>query len=89
MVGERKELTADTKTAVVSLFQSGFRQTEISRRLGIPRTTIAGIINRFRARNSVENLPRKGAPTQINERESRALLRIVKQNRKRTLSDIT
>ena len=56
MVGERKELTPDTKTAVVSLFQSGLRQTEISRRLGIPRTTIAGIINRFRARNSVENL---------------------------------
>lgn len=89
MVDRRKELSVDIKETIVSLFYSGIRQAEISRRLGIPRTTITGILNRYRHRGNVENRARSGAPSKLSERDTRNLLRVVKQNRKRSLSDIT
>ena len=45
---------------------------------------MTGIINRYRLRNSDENFARSGAPSQ----SSVTLFRLVKHNRKRTLSDI-
>ena len=80
--GEKERAHPDMKTAVVSLYYSHKWQSEISRRLGIPQTTITGIINRYHSRNSVENLPRCGAPGKLSEQDSRTLLRLVKQNRK-------
>jgi transposase len=81
MVAKRKELSIATKEAIVSLYYSGVRQSEISRRLDIPKTTISGVINRFRSRESVENRQRSGAPPKLSSRDTRGLLRVVKQNR--------
>ena len=40
MVKYRKELSTDTKEAIISLYNSGIKQSEISRRLSIAKTTI-------------------------------------------------
>ena len=87
--GEKERALPDMKTAVVSLYYSGIGQSKILCRLRIQLTTNTGIINRYCLRNNVENLPRSGAPAKLSERDSRTLLRLVKRNRKRTLSDIT
>ena len=89
MVRNRKELNADFKEAVVSLYYSGIRQAEISRRLGIPRTTISSVIDRFRKRGNVGNIQRKVAPAKLSRRDSRTIWRTVKINKKWSLSDIT
>ena len=74
----------------VLLYYSGIRRSEISRTLGIPRQQQLGLSTSiYRSRNSVENLTRSGTPTKLSEWGSRTLLRLVKQNRKQTLSDIT
>ena len=41
---ESKELSVDIKDVISSLQYSGIYQTEISKRLSIPRTTITGVI---------------------------------------------
>ena len=84
-----KQKSVDVKEATVSLYYSGIRQVEISRRLNIPRTTITGVIKRFRRRGTVENIQRLGAPSKLSRRDTREILRSVKINRKRRLSDIT
>ena len=85
MVRNRKELSVDVREALVSLYYSGIRQVEISRRLNIPRTTITGVIKRFRRRGNVENIQRLGAPSKFSRRDTREILRSVKINRKISL----
>ena len=89
MAKVRKELSNDVKEAIVSLNKSGLKHAEIARRLDIPRTTISSVIRRCRERGNVENNPRRGTHAKLNTRDTRRLLRIVKQNRKRVLSDNT
>jgi transposase len=83
MVDRRKKLSVDIKETIISLFYFGIRQAEISRRLGIPRTTITGILNRYRHRGNLGNRARSGAPSKLSEWDTGILLRVVKQNRKR------
>ena len=75
--------------SVTLLLGYGIRQVEISRRLNIPRTTITGVIKRFRRRVNVQNIQRLSAPSKLSRCNTRGILRSVKINRKRSLSDIT
>ena len=54
----------------------------------LPPTTITSVIDRFQKRGSVENIPRKGKQAKLDNRDTRKLLRSVKENRK-SLSDVT
>ena len=47
------------------------------------------MIDIFWKRGNVENIQRKVAPAKLSRRDSRPILRTVKVNRKRSLSDIT
>jgi len=89
MVKYRKELSTNTKEAIVSLYNSGIKQSEISRRLSIPKTTISDILKRFKQRGSVENKSRNGAPRKLTDRDTRGLIRLVKDNRRKSLNEIT
>lgn len=89
MAAVRRELSTELKEVIVSLYLSGLKHSDIARRLEIPRPTISSIIDRYRKRGSVENNRRKGKHAKLSDRDSRKLLRLVKENRKRTLSDIT
>ncbi|XP_062618352.1 metallophosphoesterase domain-containing protein 1-like [Saccostrea cucullata] len=52
---------------------------EIARRLQIPRSTITSVVDRYRKRGSVENIPRKGKQAKLSDRDSRSILRLVKK----------
>lgn len=53
------------------------------------RTTITGVIKRFRRRGNVETIQRLCAPSKLSRRDIREISRSVKINRKRSLADIT
>lgn len=89
MAAVRRELSTELKEVIVSLYLSGLKHSDIARRLEIPRPTISSIIDRYRKRGSVENNRRKGKHAKLSDRDSRKLLRLVKENSKRKLSDIT
>ena len=89
MVKYRKELSTDTKEAIISLYNSGIKQSEISRRLSIAKTTISDILKRFKQRGSVENKSRNGAQWKLTDRDTRGLIRLVRDNRRKNLNEIT
>ena len=59
MAAPRKLLRKDVKEVVVTLYLSGLKQGEISRRLQVPSSTLTFMIDRFRKRGSVENIQGK------------------------------
>ena len=57
--------------------------------LGINYSTVLKFLKRFQQPNSVENVPRSGRPKKMDDRGSRVLNRILKEDRSATLVDIT
>ena len=55
----------------------------------IPRGTITSVVDCFRNQGSMENIPRKRKQPNLEDRNTLKLLRSVKENRKRSLSDVT
>lgn len=84
-----KETGADAKKFIVDLMQSGLSRRKISEMLKIPKSTVIDICKRFSDTGSLENKPRSGRPPKIKPRDYRKLERIVKTNRRCSLSDIT
>lgn len=84
-----KELSNDVKELVVKSFKDGVKKAELARRFGIPRTTICSIIKKFTLSGTVENKPRSGRKKKFGARCETALSRLVKSDRKGTLTDIT
>ena len=64
-------------------------KSELARLFNIPRTTIGSILKKFHHEENVENKPRSGRRKLFSVRDKNAVVRLVKQNRKRTLDDIT
>lgn len=84
-----KETGADKKKVIVDLMQSGISRRKISELLKIPKSTVIDICKWFSETGSLENKPRSGRPPKIKPRDYRKLERIVKTNRRCSLSDIT
>ena len=83
-----KELT-QKKQVVVELYQQGEKITNIAEILKIPRTTTSYVIKKFQERGSTENSKRSGRPCLIQGRSYRQLERLVKNDRRAPLGEIT
>ena len=86
---KRQEMTDETKTIILELFDSGFKQSEISKVLKISPVTICRFLKRYHESGSIENRPRSGRPKKMDDRSCRTLNRIIRGNRTSTLVDIT
>lgn len=77
------------KNMIVGMFRSGYSRRKIGMMLKIPKSTVIDIVNKFCTCGSVENRPRSGRPKLVNLRDYRSLERIVKNNRRDSLTDVT
>ena len=77
------------KQKIVNLSQDGHSACEIAKILSMNRRTVAKIIKRYRERGSIENLPQSGRKKKTNIRTDRLLFRMVQNNRRQTLGDLT
>ena len=68
MAASRKVFSNEMKEVVSSLYPSGLK---------IPCATITYVIGRFRKRGSVDNVPWKGKQANLDDRDTRKLLRSV------------
>ena len=89
MAEKRKELSPDVKNIIVSLRNEGYTLQHIADTLKIPRGTVSDVLVRFKKRRSTENKPRSGRPGILDVRDERALVKLVRTNRKTPLSDLT
>ena len=84
-----RELSLDIKKLVVDLYEDGHKLREISKLLSVPYMTISNIVKKYRNTGSVENKKRCGRPKLVSDRDYRKLERLIKANRRITLSNIT
>ena len=76
--------------ALIEAYQTEKNKAELGRLLGIPRTTINSILNKkFEVHGSVENRHRSGRKPKFTVRDEVQLARVMKNNRRGTLNDIT
>jgi hypothetical protein len=69
--------------------KSGRHPSKIGNALNIPKSTVIDVCAKYSATESVESIKRSGRPTSVGARSYRKLERIVKVNRRSSLSDIT
>ena len=84
-----KELGGDVRQMIIESYRSNKNISELSRIFGIPRRTVGSVIKKFHEFGSVENRSGRGRKRLFSDRDTTQLSRVVKQNRRRPLQDIT
>lgn len=82
-----RELTLDEKKSIVSLNESGLKSAKVAEILHLAPSTISRFFKR--ERGSMENKYLSGRPRSMTVRNQTALSKIVKRDRRKTLTDIT
>jgi transposase len=86
---KRKELSTDVRKLIIDSYQNNGNISYLARSLGIPRSTIKSVIKKFETYGHVENRSGRGRKQLFTDRAKNQLSRIVKDNRRRILNDIT
>jgi transposase len=84
-----KELSAELRGQIVGMAKSDKSSREIGNQLGIPHTTIAYTIRRYKENSSNIDRKRSGRPAVLTERSKNLLRREAKRNRFKPLKEIT
>ena len=83
------EISLEVRKLAVDLHQNGHRLCKISKLLQLSYMTVSNIVKRFLQSGSVENKAKSGRPKVVTDRDYHKLERLVKVNRRDSLSDIT
>ncbi|CAJ0902364.1 1941_t:CDS:2, partial [Entrophospora sp. SA101] len=76
---KRKELNEETRGQIVGIFRAGISEREISKVLGMPKST---------SHATTSSAPRSGRPKLIDEEKERIINRIVNKKPCSTLAEI-
>ena len=85
----RSELSSEVRELIVESYRNNKNKSELSKVLGIPRTTISSVIKKFEESGSTENRSGRGRRRLFTVRDENKLSRVLKQGPRQTLSDIT
>ncbi|XP_062589585.1 uncharacterized protein LOC134251214 [Saccostrea cucullata] len=90
MAPRGKDLSTDKKQTIVSMYRNGFSGRKIAEIIGISPNTVQKVMKRNKLRKGFRREQRKiGRRRLVSERGNRLLERLVKKNRRQTLSDLT
>ena len=85
----RREYSTEVKERVIGMCLAGSKQTIIAETLGVPKSSVNDIWQRFLKRGTSENAPRPGRPSLTTKRDERQLVNTIKKDRRASLADIT
>jgi len=85
----RKELTDFERGEIVGLSRGGFSYGNISKILDIPKSTVGVVVKKYNEERLTTTKPRSGRPKILSERDNRHLIKIAKENRSKTLEELT
>lgn len=88
-MGRSKELTEFERGTVIGCHRCNKSVREISSLLDIPRSTVSGIIAKWKRLGTTATQPRSGRPRKVTERGRRVLRRIVRKSRQSSADSIT
>src|SRR6516162_8647292 len=83
------ELTPFERGEIVSLSKGGHSVRNVSEILDKPKSTVQDVITKYNEENRTDTAPKSGRPPALSERDKRQLGRIVRQNRKQAVEEIT
>jgi len=86
---KRRELTDFERGEIIGLYKGKHSQREIAEILDQKKSTVADIIKKYNDQGLTSTLPRSGRPNILNDRDKRQLVKITKNNRNKTLDEIT
>ncbi|XP_071525919.1 uncharacterized protein [Panulirus ornatus] len=89
MAERGKELSDEKKRTIVTLSDDGLSGRQIAKMLKINASTVHKFLKRYGERGYVENESRSGRPTKYDGKLDRQLLRVVENNRRKSLQKIT
>lgn len=88
MSSKQKETTESQRKIILHLHNQGKSYAEIGEIMERSRFTIRSIINRFKGESSFQSANRTGRPRALTDRESIQIVRKIKQNPKKTSTEI-
>lgn len=88
MSQKRKETTIDERKIILNAYNQNKSIREICSLVNRPRTTITGIINRFKDDPECVYQPRSGRPSALSVREKRQIINMIKKEPKTPSSEI-
>ena len=77
---KKTELTSFQKAKIVTLRDANYSFGEISKKLGINRSTAYRIYKKFKETGTVENKKRKGRPSKLSKKVASAIEKKIKEN---------
>ena len=77
-----REFSTEEKATFVGMHKAGMTCAAIGRELGIPRTSVSDVVQRYRCRGTVETQMRSSRPCKLTMRNKRELGRLLAQNRR-------
>lgn len=89
MAPRGNDLTVEQKNNIVSMTENGLSSRKIACMLGVSANTVQKVLKRYRSRGTVENNERPGRSRMTDDRDDRALFRLVKENRRQSLVDLS
>lgn len=88
-MGRKRSLSPTKRAMIFTLFNvAKLSKHEISRRLSIDRTTVRRTIDRYTQTGSFLDRNRSGRPSKLKIRDDRRLLRLVEQNRRKSIPEL-
>lgn len=82
MASKRKELTHSQRAQIIGAWKVGSSLRNIAQTFDHPYTTVQKVVKTYKDHGLIKPSPRKGRQKIMSERNKRALLRIVKKDRK-------
>lgn len=89
MAPKRRETSVGLRELIVKCHKEGNSQYKIAQIFGIPRGTVQSILRKFKQHGVIENRPGRGRKCLFTKRNENKLSRTVKQNRRKSLQEIT
>lgn len=83
-----KELSEDSRNAIVEKHKSSKGYKTISKELGIPVSTVRNVIKKYSKHGTVKNLSGRGGKRKISDRTRRRLVRLVAESPQLTSKDL-
>ena len=81
-MGKAKELTQFARTEMVRLNALGWTHQEVAQHIGCSKSTVSYTLQRYKDHSTVTTLARSGRKKMSTARDKRALIGIVKKNRR-------